>query len=382
MTPTLGAAGRLVLRVMEPGEVVRRKTGRKGAVTHIVGVDEELPGGRRGFIGSVPHGSIRDRTDPVTPPPRGWNQSHIGPVSSCASSCFMEFSHMIVSGKETSCLSPSERSSPRATTGRRPGRDQGEAVRAINSSTSRAKALAAVLGSAEATLSRMRKGDHASSGLETVPSWRCCSLTPVPFARAPSSVATNAWLVRGSSPTTLPRSVRRRPRKDPHHHGARRCHRLPGRPTRCRLRRAPGAASAGVWSRRNIGSSTHRLVDRLGEQALLEELLEESKTDLALACGLDPLLATPFRYDAIYPTGSRFRRAGHSHRGLLRRRTAGDRRRRDSLHRLLFFAESPATPWRGRRGGPSPPSPFGSPATRGLDLTLPAARRDRAAWTA
>ena len=59
--------------------------------------------------------------------------------------------------------------------------------------------------------------------------------------------------------------------------------------------------------------STLKLVDTLDEQALLEDLLEESKPVLPPECaGLDYLLATPFRYGAVYPYGSRFRRAGRT----------------------------------------------------------------------
>jgi hypothetical protein len=59
--------------------------------------------------------------------------------------------------------------------------------------------------------------------------------------------------------------------------------------------------------------STLKIVDTLEEQALLETLLEESKPVLPPECkGLDYLLATPFRYGAIYPHGSRFRRAGRT----------------------------------------------------------------------
>ena len=53
------------------------------------------------------------------------------------------------------------------------------------------------------------------------------------------------------------------------------------------------------------------LVDTLGEQALLEELLDESKPSIPADCRhLHYLLFTPFRYGALYPAGSRFRRAG------------------------------------------------------------------------
>ena len=55
--------------------------------------------------------------------------------------------------------------------------------------------------------------------------------------------------------------------------------------------------------------STMKLVDSVAEQDLLDGLLETTKPPIPPECaGLDFLLATPFRYDAVYPHGSRFRR--------------------------------------------------------------------------
>lgn len=57
--------------------------------------------------------------------------------------------------------------------------------------------------------------------------------------------------------------------------------------------------------------STMKLVDTVDEQSLLEDILETSKRPFPPECaGFDYLLATPFRYGAAYPHGSRFRRAG------------------------------------------------------------------------
>src|SRR3546814_1447755 len=57
--------------------------------------------------------------------------------------------------------------------------------------------------------------------------------------------------------------------------------------------------------------STLKLVDTLEEQDLLERLTEEAKPSVSEECRhLHYLLATPFRYGAAYPRGSRFRRAG------------------------------------------------------------------------
>jgi|TARA_R100000455_G_C6262920_1_gene118185 hypothetical protein len=69
-----------------------------------------------------------------------------------------------------------------------------------------------------------------------------------------------------------------------------------------------GALSGTVWriveSQEDI--ATRDLVDTLPEQALLEELLEESKPNLPKeAARLDYLLSTPFRYPPLF-WGSRF----------------------------------------------------------------------------
>src|SRR5487761_2639885 len=59
--------------------------------------------------------------------------------------------------------------------------------------------------------------------------------------------------------------------------------------------------------------STMKLVDTVAEQDVLEALLETTKPPFPPECaGLDFLLATPFRYNAVYPNGSRFRRAGRT----------------------------------------------------------------------
>jgi hypothetical protein len=92
--------------------------------------------------------------------------------------------------------------------------------------------------------------------------------------------------------------------------------------------------------------STMKLVDDLDEQALLESVIEDTKPPLPAECrNLDYLLYTPFRYGAPYPHGSRFRRAGHTEGvwyGSERVITAVAEL---AFYRLLFFAESPQTPW-------------------------------------
>ena len=91
--------------------------------------------------------------------------------------------------------------------------------------------------------------------------------------------------------------------------------------------------------------STLKLVDTLEEQALLESILEESKPVLPPECaGLDYLLATPFRYGAIYPHGSRFRRAGRTLGVFYASEQVETALAEMSFYRLLFFRDSPDTP--------------------------------------
>jgi RES domain len=92
--------------------------------------------------------------------------------------------------------------------------------------------------------------------------------------------------------------------------------------------------------------STAKLTDNLEEQQRLETLLEESKPAVPAECRhLNYLLYTPFRYGAAYPRGSRFRRAGFTlgvfYASELPRTAATEM----AFYRLLFFAESPRSPW-------------------------------------
>jgi RES domain len=92
--------------------------------------------------------------------------------------------------------------------------------------------------------------------------------------------------------------------------------------------------------------STLKLVDSVDEQAVLEELIETTKPAIPPECRhLHYLLSTPFRYGAVYPHGSRFRRAGLT-KGVFYASEKPDTAIAElAFHRLLFFAESPATPW-------------------------------------
>jgi hypothetical protein len=127
--------------------------------------------------------------------------------------------------------------------------------------------------------------------------------------------------------------------------------------------------------------STLKLVDTLAEQTRLEELLEASKPPLPPDCAkLHYLLATPFRYGAPYPHGSRFRRAGLTPGVFYASKTTATAIAETAFHRLLFFADSPETPW------PDNAGEFTAFSVRyrtaaGLDLAAPPLDRHRAVWT-
>jgi hypothetical protein len=128
--------------------------------------------------------------------------------------------------------------------------------------------------------------------------------------------------------------------------------------------------------------STLKLVDTLDEQALLEELVEETKPAIPAECRhLDYLLATPFRYGSVYPYGSRFRRAGRTRGVFYAAEQVATAVAEMAFYRLLFFADSPDTPW------PTDAAEYTafSAAIRtdeGIDLTKPPLSRDSAHWTA
>lgn len=126
--------------------------------------------------------------------------------------------------------------------------------------------------------------------------------------------------------------------------------------------------------------ATQKLVDSLEEQAVLEDILEETKPPVPEACrDLDYLLSTPFSYRP-YPHGSRFRRAG-----LTPGIWYGAERVEISLaemvfYRFLFHAESPATPF------PKDAAQYTAFAARvesatALDLTADPLASDAALWT-
>lgn len=126
--------------------------------------------------------------------------------------------------------------------------------------------------------------------------------------------------------------------------------------------------------------STLKLVDTLAEQELLERLLEDHKPPVPPECRhLHYLLSTPFRYGAPYPRGSRFRRAGLTPGVFYASDTVAIAVAELAFARLLFFAESPATPW---PINASEHTAFAVrfSATQGLDLTARPFTRQRAQW--
>jgi RES domain len=126
--------------------------------------------------------------------------------------------------------------------------------------------------------------------------------------------------------------------------------------------------------------STLKLVDSLEEQALLEQLLDESKPSPPPECaGLDYLLATPFRYGAVYPHGSRFRRAGRTLGVFYASEKVETALAEMAFYRLLFYADSPETPLPGNAAEYT--AFAASIATNAaIDLTRPPLDRDRDAW--
>jgi len=127
--------------------------------------------------------------------------------------------------------------------------------------------------------------------------------------------------------------------------------------------------------------STLKLVDTLDEQALLEELIEDTKPHIPLECRhLHYLLATPFRYGSVYPYGSRFRRAGRTLGVYYAAETIATAVAEMSFYRLLFFAESPDTPWP-RDAAEYTAFAITYATGKAIDLTRPPLDRDEAAWT-
>lgn len=126
--------------------------------------------------------------------------------------------------------------------------------------------------------------------------------------------------------------------------------------------------------------STAKLTDTRYEQDRLEELLEESKPFIPAECReLNYLLFTPFRYGSPYPQGSRFRRAGNTLGVFYASELARTAATEMAFHRLLFFSESPETPW------PSNPGEYTAFAAQfsaaSIDLMAPPFHAYEGTWT-
>jgi hypothetical protein len=89
-----------------------------------------------------------------------------------------------------------------------------------------------------------------------------------------------------------------------------------------------------------------KLTDSLEEQAILENLIEETKPPIPADCArLHFLLMTPFRYSRQNPWGSRFRRP-NADAGVFYAAEHPETAIAETVfHRLRFFADSPEMPW-------------------------------------
>ncbi|MBV8840765.1 MAG: RES family NAD+ phosphorylase [Alphaproteobacteria bacterium] len=144
-------------------------------------------------------------------------------------------------------------------------------------------------------------------------------------------------------------------------------------------RRYAGKAWRAVEAQHRV--STAKLTDNLADQERLETLIEAAKPSIPPECRhLHYLLSTPFRYGAPYPVGSRFRRAGLTEGVFYCSKLALTAMTELAFWRLLFFAESPDTPW------PKNPGEFTAfqvafATRRPLDLTREPFAAQRAVWT-
>lgn len=126
--------------------------------------------------------------------------------------------------------------------------------------------------------------------------------------------------------------------------------------------------------------STLKLVDSVDEQTMLEDLIHGTKPPLPPECrDLHYLLSAPFRYGAAYPAGSRFRRAGATDGVFYASASSQTAVAEMAFYRLLFFAESPDTPW------PANPAEFTAfsveyATAKGIDLTDRAYRSHQERW--
>lgn len=127
--------------------------------------------------------------------------------------------------------------------------------------------------------------------------------------------------------------------------------------------------------------STLKLVDTVEEQQVLERLIEDTKPAFPSECdGLHYLLSTPFRYGAVYPVGSRFRRAGLTEGIFYAAEEPHTAVAEIVFYRLLFFAESPETAWPANAAEYTAFS-IAYATRKGIDLTIGKLAKDQARWT-
>jgi hypothetical protein len=144
-------------------------------------------------------------------------------------------------------------------------------------------------------------------------------------------------------------------------------------------RRLAGSCWRVVEAQHHV--STMKIVDTVEEQAILEQLLDETKAALPIECRhLHYLLFTPFRYGAPYPDGSRFRRAGYTAGVFYASETIDVAIAEMAFHRLLFFLDAPGVPWPSNAVEHTVFS-VGFKTSVGLDLTRAPFARDRERWT-
>lgn len=128
--------------------------------------------------------------------------------------------------------------------------------------------------------------------------------------------------------------------------------------------------------------STMKLADSPEDQAILERLIDDTKPSLPENCRhLHYLLATPFRYARANPYASRFRAGGSPDGVFYASATPETAIAEYSFHRLLFFAQSPATPL------PTNPADYTAfavmmRAQKAIDVARPPLNRDAALWGA
>ena len=126
--------------------------------------------------------------------------------------------------------------------------------------------------------------------------------------------------------------------------------------------------------------STLKLVDTVEEQSVLEDLIQNTKPVLPVECAhLHYLLSTPFRYGAVYPVGSRFRRAGLTEGVFYAAEEPHTAVAEIVFYRLLFYAELPGTPWP-QNAAEYTAFSAAYATKKGIDLTAGKLQRDKAQW--